>query len=41
MQRFVKAGARRFILSPLMDLDAVLEVAESQILPALAGFELD
>ena len=35
MQRFVDAGSRQFVLSPLMDSDAVIEVAERQILPEL------
>ena len=40
MQRFVDAGARRFVLSPLMDPEAVIEVAESKILPELANMKL-
>ena len=40
MQRFGDAGARRFVLSPLMDPDAVLEVAESRILPELGNLKI-
>lgn len=40
MQRFVDAGSRQFVLSPLMDSDAVLEVAERQILPELANMKV-
>jgi alkanesulfonate monooxygenase SsuD/methylene tetrahydromethanopterin reductase-like flavin-dependent oxidoreductase (luciferase family) len=40
MQRFVDAGARQFVLSPLMDSDAMIEVAEREILPELANMKL-
>lgn len=40
MQRFVDAGARRFILSPLMDANAVIELGQSQILPELSNLTI-
>jgi 2-methylisocitrate lyase-like PEP mutase family enzyme len=40
MQRFVDAGARQFVPSPLMDSDAMIEVAEREILPELANMKL-
>jgi probable F420-dependent oxidoreductase len=35
MQRFVAAGARQFILVPLMDHGALIEIAEAKILPEI------
>ncbi len=39
MQRFVGAGARQFILAPLMDHTSLIEIAQSKILPELSNLE--
>jgi probable F420-dependent oxidoreductase len=40
MQRFVDAGARHFVLSPLFEPERVFETAAQQILPELANLKL-
>jgi alkanesulfonate monooxygenase SsuD/methylene tetrahydromethanopterin reductase-like flavin-dependent oxidoreductase (luciferase family) len=39
MQRFVGAGARQFILAPLMDHTALIEIAQAKILPEVSNLE--
>jgi probable F420-dependent oxidoreductase len=39
MQRFVGAGARQFILAPLMDHTSLIEIAQAKILPELSNLE--
>jgi alkanesulfonate monooxygenase SsuD/methylene tetrahydromethanopterin reductase-like flavin-dependent oxidoreductase (luciferase family) len=39
MQRFVGAGARQFILAPLMDHTSLIEIAQAKILPEVSNLE--
>jgi hypothetical protein len=40
LQRFVDAGCRHFVLTPLMDSGEFLEKVEAEILPAVRGLSL-
>ena len=39
MQRFVAAGARQFILVPLMDHTSLIEIAQAKILPEIPNLQ--
>ena len=40
LQRFVDAGCRHFVLTPLMDSGEFLEKVEAEILPAVRGLSV-